>query len=109
MLRVTNFLKLSLHDESKYLIVNTGRYPVGVPTPTLIYLRSSSPITMTGYNLSRAVADLLADNDLSPPSFTVNLYPEHWTLNQGSKFLYNNPVAVSGTPSALCALPQSDP
>lgn len=49
---------------------------------------------MPDYNLSRAVALLLAETESTAPSFTVNLYPEHWTLNQGSKFLYNNPVAV---------------
>jgi hypothetical protein len=37
----------------------------------------------------------IAVNDVAP-SFTINLYPEHWTLNNGSKFLYNNPVAVGG-------------
>jgi hypothetical protein len=26
----------------------------------------------------------------------VHLHPEYWTLNHGSKFLYNNPVAVCG-------------
>ena len=49
---------------------------------------------MAGYNLTRYVEELLDSNESSPPSFTVHLYPEHWTLNNGSKFLYNNPVAV---------------
>ena len=49
---------------------------------------------MAGYNATRAVNDLLLQHEASPPSFTVNLYPEHWTLNNGSKFLYNNQVAV---------------
>lgn len=52
-------------------------------------------ISMLDYNLSRSISELLAENEESSPSFTVNLYPEYWTLNQGSKFLYNNPVAVS--------------
>ncbi|KZT25138.1 hypothetical protein NEOLEDRAFT_1065767 [Neolentinus lepideus HHB14362 ss-1] len=46
-----------------------------------------------GYNLTRSVADLLAKTDTSPASFTIELYVDHWTLNKGSKFLYNNPVA----------------
>lgn len=50
---------------------------------------------MAGYNQTRFVDDLLDTNEFSPPSFTVNLYPEHWNLNGGSKFLYNNQVAVS--------------
>lgn len=49
---------------------------------------------MAGYNLTRYVEELLFENEESPASFTVHLYPEHWTLNNGSKFLYNNPVAV---------------
>lgn len=50
---------------------------------------------MAGYNLSRSAEELLESHQASPPSFTVHLYPEHWTLNSGSKFLYNNQVAVS--------------
>lgn len=49
---------------------------------------------MASYNLTRYVEELLEANESSPPSFTVHLYPEYWTLNSGSKFLYNNPVAV---------------
>ncbi|THH27742.1 hypothetical protein EUX98_g6435 [Antrodiella citrinella] len=48
---------------------------------------------MAGYNLSRSVEELLETTKASPPSFSVQLYPEHWTLNGGSKFLYNNQVA----------------
>ncbi|KDQ50742.1 hypothetical protein JAAARDRAFT_199735 [Jaapia argillacea MUCL 33604] len=48
---------------------------------------------MAGYNLTRSVQELLEKNESSQPSFTVHLYPEHWTLNNGSKFLYNNQVA----------------
>ncbi|EIN09455.1 hypothetical protein PUNSTDRAFT_143012 [Punctularia strigosozonata HHB-11173 SS5] len=48
---------------------------------------------MTNYNALRSIRELLAKHETSPPSFTVHLYPEHWTLNNGSKFLYNNPVA----------------
>ncbi|KAH8104068.1 Spt20 family-domain-containing protein [Cristinia sonorae] len=48
---------------------------------------------MAGYNLTRSVDELLETNRTAPPSFTVHLYPEHWTLNSGLKFLYNNQVA----------------
>lgn len=49
---------------------------------------------MADYNVSRSVEELLTQHESSPPSFTVHLYPEHWTLNNGSKILYNNQVAV---------------
>ena len=45
----------------------------------------------------RSVEELLAQHESSPPSFTIHLYPEYWTLNNGSKFLYNNQVAVCST------------
>ncbi|KAI0675659.1 Spt20 family-domain-containing protein [Trametes maxima] len=48
---------------------------------------------MTLYNTSRFVDGLLKTHESSPPSFTVRLYREHWTLNNGSKFLYNNQIA----------------
>ncbi|KZT09823.1 uncharacterized protein LAESUDRAFT_747862 [Laetiporus sulphureus 93-53] len=48
---------------------------------------------MAGYNLKRSVDDLLEAHQLSPPSFTVKLYPDYWTLNNGSKCLYNNHMA----------------
>ncbi|KAI0642084.1 Spt20 family-domain-containing protein [Trametes meyenii] len=48
---------------------------------------------MTLYNTSRFVDGLLKTHERSPPSFTVRLYREHWTLNNGSKFLYNNQIA----------------
>jgi hypothetical protein len=38
--------------------------------------------------------DLLARNEARPPSFAVHLHPDYWTLNNGSKFLYNNQIAV---------------
>jgi hypothetical protein len=49
---------------------------------------------MMTYNASRSVHELLAKHESNPPSFAVHLYPEHWTLNNGSKFLYNNQIAV---------------
>ena len=51
---------------------------------------------MAGYNLTREVEDLLERIEPLPPSFTVHLHPDYWTLNSGSKFLYNNQIAVSG-------------
>jgi hypothetical protein len=51
---------------------------------------------MAVYNEPAVVDALLNQHATSPASFTVNLYNEHWTLNNSqSKFLYNNPVAVS--------------
>lgn len=65
---------------------------------------------MAGYNLTRFVEvitlilflyfglivlkDLLERNKTRPPSFTIHLYPDFWTLNNGNKFLYNNQIAV---------------
>jgi transcription factor SPT20 len=49
---------------------------------------------MAGYNLTRSVEELLEKTESSSPSFTVHLHSEYWTLNNGSKFLYNNQVAV---------------
>jgi transcription factor SPT20 len=49
---------------------------------------------MAAYNISRATTELLDEHKDSPPSFAIQLYPEHWTLNGGPKFLYNNQVAV---------------
>lgn len=37
--------------------------------------------------------DLLKRNEDAPPSFTVNLFQDYWTLNSSSKFLYNNQIA----------------
>ncbi|KAI0630606.1 Spt20 family-domain-containing protein [Trametes polyzona] len=48
---------------------------------------------MALYNTSRFIDGLLKTHENSPPSFTVRLYREHWTLNNGSKFLYNNQIA----------------
>lgn len=59
---------------------------------------------MAGYNLTRTVEEVLEHfekDGKNLPSFTVHLHPEYWILNNGSKFLYNNPVAVRAT-SSLC-------
>ncbi|KAJ7036529.1 Spt20 family-domain-containing protein, partial [Mycena alexandri] len=36
---------------------------------------------------------LLEKNASQPPSFSVHLHPEHWTLNNVSKFLYNTQIS----------------
>ena len=56
---------------------------------------------MTLYNTTRFTQDLLKTHESSPPSFTVRLYREHWTLNNGIKFMYNHQTAVSGALSHL--------
>ncbi|KAG6888748.1 hypothetical protein C0995_006219 [Termitomyces sp. Mi166 len=48
---------------------------------------------MASYNTTRFVEDLLEKTASLSPSFTVHLHLEHWTLNNGSKFLYNNQIA----------------
>ncbi|KAH7885750.1 Spt20 family-domain-containing protein [Phlebopus sp. FC_14] len=48
---------------------------------------------MTGYNITRSAEELLDKYESSPPSFSIHLYSEYWTLNNGPKFLYNNPIA----------------
>lgn len=50
---------------------------------------------MASYNGARFVQEVLDAHESSPPSFTVYLHPDYWTLNGGSKFLYNNQMAVS--------------
>lgn len=51
---------------------------------------------MAVYNDLAVVDGILARYATAPASFNVNLYSEHWTLGYSqSKFLYNNPVAVS--------------
>lgn len=57
--------------------------------------------TMAGCNRTRAVEELLARTDTQPASFTVHLYPEHWVLNNGSKFLYHNQTAVRPIPICI--------
>ncbi|KAK2462245.1 hypothetical protein APHAL10511_005741 [Amanita phalloides] len=49
---------------------------------------------MAGHNKSRFVQDLLQRTEGKPPSFTVNLYPDHWSLNNGSRFHYHIPMAA---------------
>ena len=54
---------------------------------------------MASYNTTRYVEDLLERTQSLPPSFTIHLHLEYWTLNNGSKFLYNNQIAVRDTNS----------
>ncbi|RDB23428.1 SAGA complex subunit spt20 [Hypsizygus marmoreus] len=48
---------------------------------------------MASYNRTRYVEELLEKTESLPPSFSVHLHLEYWTLNNGSKFLYNNQIA----------------
>ncbi|KAF9558708.1 hypothetical protein CPC08DRAFT_736338 [Agrocybe pediades] len=48
---------------------------------------------MAGYNRTRAVEELLAKTQSSPPTFTVHLHADYFVLNHGNKFSYHNPVA----------------
>ncbi len=50
----------------------------------------------SGYNIVRDDKVLLDTNRNSPPSFVINLFPGHWTLNNGPMFMYNNQVSVRG-------------
>jgi hypothetical protein len=44
------------------------------------------------YNLTRETQSILDEHKNSPPSFSVQLYHDNWTLNSGPKFLYNSPA-----------------
>ncbi|KAI9508161.1 Spt20 family-domain-containing protein [Russula earlei] len=44
------------------------------------------------YNLTREAQSILEQHQSSPPSFSVQLYHDNWTLNSGPKFLYNSPA-----------------
>ncbi|KAK7031667.1 Spt20 family-domain-containing protein [Favolaschia claudopus] len=49
---------------------------------------------MSTYNRTRHAELLLEKNASQPPSFSVHLHPEHWTLNNVStKFLYNTQIS----------------
>ncbi|KAH8116310.1 Spt20 family-domain-containing protein [Phellopilus nigrolimitatus] len=47
----------------------------------------------SGYNIMRDDRALLEEHEKSPASFSVHLYPAHWTLNSGPNFMYNNEVS----------------
>ncbi len=53
------------------------------------------------YNLTREAQSILDENKNSPPSFSVQLYHDNWTLNSGPKFLYNSPAYTVRTHSFL--------
>ncbi|KAI0048784.1 hypothetical protein FA95DRAFT_1490339 [Auriscalpium vulgare] len=46
------------------------------------------------HNFTRQSNELLDKYALAAASLTLQLYPDYWTLNQGSKFLYNSPAAA---------------
>jgi len=54
------------------------------------------------YNRTRYVEELLDSIEGQPPSFTVHLHQEYWILNNGSKFLYHNPMAVRSLATDQC-------
>jgi hypothetical protein len=52
------------------------------------------------YNLTREAQSILDEHQNSPPSFSVQLHHDNWTLNSGPKFLYNHPAyTVRTTPT----------
>lgn len=69
-----------------------GRPPTTHTCPSPLTAHTHAAMAL--YNMSRFVQGILKTYDHSPPSFTVRLYREYWTLNNGSKFLYNNQIAV---------------
>ncbi|VDC02670.1 unnamed protein product [Peniophora sp. CBMAI 1063] len=46
------------------------------------------------YNVTRENKALLERHRNAPPSLSVQLHHDHWTLNSGSKFLYTSPAAA---------------
>ncbi|KAI0306000.1 Spt20 family-domain-containing protein [Multifurca ochricompacta] len=44
------------------------------------------------YNLTRETQSILKECESNPPSFSLQLYHDNWTLNSGPKFLYNSPA-----------------
>jgi hypothetical protein len=56
-----------------------------------VSLTRSRSAAMT-YNLTREAQSILDEHQDSPPSFSVQLYHDNWTLNSGPKFLYNSPA-----------------
>jgi len=55
---------------------------------------SAQAVCMACYNVTRSAEQLLEAYEDAAPSFSLHLHPDYWTLNNGPKFLYNNPVAV---------------
>lgn len=56
------------------------------------------------YNLTREARSILEEHENSPPSFSVQLYADNWTLNSGPKFLYNHPAYTVRTHSPFFVL-----
>ena len=53
------------------------------------------------YNQPHFAQNLLSEYKKCSPSFAIDLYDDHWTLNKGpNKFLYTQPVSVSA--AAFC-------
>lgn len=49
---------------------------------------------MSLYNPTRHDEQLLSQFSSSPPSFTINFYPDHWLINNSRPHLYHTPIAV---------------
>ena len=95
----------------------TGRAPIMSPVAlfqaprsgarrpsSLSVANGSGKMKTSGYNIMRDDSALLEEFEKSPPSFTVQLYPGHWTMNNGPKFMYNNQVSVRARYSCFLRL-----
>lgn len=78
------------HSSASQAAATTGCTLHDQPYPPILH----ALCTMAIYNTTRFFQALLAEHESSPPSFTVRLYPDYWQLNNGSKWLYNNQIAV---------------
>jgi len=65
------------------------------PRPVLLLVLAGTVAhAAMAYNVTRQSKQLLDSYKDALVSLSVQLYPDHWTLNSGSKFLYNSPAAV---------------
>jgi hypothetical protein len=63
--------------------------------PSSVYVQPGClRLFMSVYNPIRHQREILQRHENDPPSLTLAFYPEHWTLNNSSKFSYQTPVAV---------------
>jgi len=61
------------------------------------------------YNLTREAQSILEQHENSPPSFSIQLYHDNWTLNSGPKFLYNSPAYTVRSLHCPLSLPFTRP
>lgn len=91
----THLLELVIH-KGKWCDT-IGGIPLRQPVIGIANTRRGSPMALS-YNQPRFSQNLLSRYKKSSPSFAIDLYDDHWTLNKGpSKFLYSQPVSVSAT------------